>query len=73
MTKKLTRSLFMVATVAGVIGLAGCAGNGYDSGATTEPTAGATAPMESTAPTTTTEPMRGSDSMPAAQAPATQP
>ncbi len=71
MTKKLTRSLFMVATVAGVIGLAGCAGNGYDSGATTEPSAGATAPMESSA--SGTAPMQGSDSMPAGQAPGTQP
>ncbi len=71
MTKSTTRSLFLAATFAGMVGLAGCAGNGYDSGATTEPATGATEPMTSPAPTS--DAMPGTDSMPAAPTPAPAP
>ncbi|HLU01854.1 MAG TPA: hypothetical protein VKZ94_03780 [Advenella sp.] len=73
MTKSMTRSLFLAATCAGVIGLAGCAGNGYDSGASTatDTSTSAQAPMTSdgstTAPAATTQPM------PATTAPTAQP
>lgn len=71
MTKSMTRSLFLAATFAGVVGLAGCAGNGYDSGATTSTDTSAQAPMTSdgstAAPAATTEPM------PTTPAPTAQP
>ncbi|GEM_PF-617185 len=76
MTKRLTRSLFLVATFSGVAALAGCAGNGYDSGASTAADTSAQAPMTSGSPTTDsmqTAPAPTTQSTPTAPAPTAQP
>ncbi|MGX9935982.1 hypothetical protein ACVFVO_11395 [Advenella kashmirensis] len=75
MTKRLTRSLFMVATFAGVAALAGCTGSGYDSGASAAADS-AQAPMTSSSPATDsmqTAPAPTTQSTPMAPAPTAQP
>ncbi len=81
MMKKTTRSLFLAATFAGMAALTGCAGNGIDSGASTEPATGATAPTTSpeasaampgntsAMPGTNADSMQGASAAPGAAAP----
>lgn len=74
MTKRLTRSLFLVATFTGVAALAGCAGSGYDSGASSAADTGAQAPMTSGSPATDSmQTAPTTQSTPMAPAPTAQP
>ena len=50
MTKKTTRSLVMLATISGMIGLVGCANDGYSTSEPATPTTSSEAPMTSTGP-----------------------